>query len=388
MSTTVLATAATLLPADSITGGTGTGVVNTLELSGGGSFNLASLAKLTNFQIIDAQEGEAATAQTITLRAALKNVTVNVAADASGDASPGITIIGANDSDVINLGPGADTVTLGNGETVNGGSGTDVYNVTKTTIANTTIKGGSGTNTLVVNGGGTATMGANITGINAVQLATATKFTANSTAGLQISGSSVGGDTITLGAPTQSVIAGGPNETVDATAANAVASISGLGANSTLDITTGGTITLNAHTDVTTVKLTSASTLILNGMAFITADGSTGKDTIQAGGIDQTLTGGGGADTLIGYSGGFDTFKDTAAHLNGVTISDFVSSDQIDITNLAFAGATLTATASGANTLVTAKSGGTTTKFTINSITPAGFTLASDGATGILITHS
>ena len=227
MSTTVLATAATLLPADSITGGTGTGVVNTLELSGGGSFNLASLAKLTNFQIIDAQEGEAATAQTITLRAALKNVTVNVAADASGDASPGITIIGANDSDVINLGPGADTVTLGNGETVNGGSGTDVYNVTKTTIANTTIKGGSGTNTLVVNGGGTATMGANITGINAVQLATATKFTANSTAGLQISGSSVGGDTITLGAPTQSVIAGGPNETVDATAANAVASISG-----------------------------------------------------------------------------------------------------------------------------------------------------------------
>ena len=105
-------------------------------------------------------------------------------------------------------------------------------------------------------------------------------------------------------------------------------------------------------------------------MAFITADGSTGKDTIQAGGIDQTLTGGGGADTLIGYSGGFDTFKDTAAHLNGVTISDFVSSDQIDITNLAFAGATLTATASGANTLVTAKSGGTTTKFTINSITP------------------
>ena len=280
VSTTIVATAASLLPADSITGGTGTGVVNTLVLSGGGSFNLAALAKLTKFEVIDAP---GATEQTVTLRAGLKDATVNVAADTSGDASPGITIIGANDGDVINLGPGADTVTLGNGETVNGGAGTDIYDVTKTTIANTTIKGGSGSNTLVVTGGGTATMGANITGINAVQLATTTKFTANSTAGLQISGSSAGGDTITLGAPTQSVVAGGPKETVKASAANAGASVSGLGANSTLDISTSTIITiLNANTDVTTVKLTSASTLILNGMAFITADGSTGKDTIPA----------------------------------------------------------------------------------------------------------
>ena len=58
----------------------------------------------------------------------------------------------------------------------------------------------------------------------------------------------------------------------------------------------------------------------------------------QAGGIDQTLTGGAGADTLIGFSGGFDTFKDTAANLNGDTIQNFVVSDTIDLTNLAFAG--------------------------------------------------
>ena len=128
------------------------------------------------------------------------------------------------------------------------------------------------------------------------------------------------------------------------------------------------------------------------GMAFITADGSTSKDTIQAGGIDQTLTPDGGKDTLIGFSGGGDIFKDTAGHLNGVTISDFVtgaSGDSIDITNLASAGATLTATATGANTLVTVKSGGTTTKFTVTgSFSQAGFTLASDGAAGSLITHS
>ena len=280
VSTTIVATAATLLPTDKITGGTGTGVTNTLQLSGGGAFDLAALAKLTNIKVIAAQEGQGTTAQTVTLKAGL-NATVNVASAAGG----GITIIGANNTDVINLGAGNDTVTLGANETVNGGAGTDVYNVTKTTIGNTTIKGGTGSNTLVVTGGGNATMGTKITGINAVQLATTTNFTANTTAGLQISGSSTGGDTITLGAPTQSVIAGGANETIKATAANAGASISGLGANSTLDITTGGTIALNATTDVNTVKLSAASTLTLNTMQFITADGSSGDDTITAGGI-------------------------------------------------------------------------------------------------------
>ncbi len=383
VSTTIVATAATLLPADKITGGTGTGVINTLQLSGGGAFDLAAVTKLTNIQVIAAQEGQGPTAQIVTLRNNL-NATVNVASAAGG----GITIIGANNTDVINLGAGNDTVTLGSNETVNGGTGTDVYNVTKTTIANTTIKGGAGRNTLVVNGGGNATMGAKITGMNAVQLATTTNFTANTTAGLQISGSSTGGDTITLGAPTQSVIAGGPNETIKATAANAVASISGLGTNSTLQITNGGTITLNAATDVNTVKLSAASTLLLNDkISFIV--GSSGNDKITAGGIHQTLTGGAGADTLTGFSGGLDVFKDTAAGLNGDTIQSFMTSDTIDLTNLTFAGSTVTAVASGANTKVTVVSGLTRSAFTVaGSWSPSGFHLASDGATGTFLTHT
>ena len=105
VSTTIIATAATLLPGDSITGGTGTGVVNTLVLSGGGAFNLAALTKLTNMQFITAQEGQGAT---VTLRNNL-NATVSVTPDAVG----GITIIGATNADVINLGAGNDTVTLG-----------------------------------------------------------------------------------------------------------------------------------------------------------------------------------------------------------------------------------------------------------------------------------
>ena len=386
VSTTIVATAATLLPADKITGGTGTGVSNTLAAVRRWSVQPGSIGKADEHQ-----------RHRRTRRAGDERADGHAESRAERDgerglgprgASPGITIIGANNTDVINLGAGNDTVTLGSGETVNGGTGTDIYNVTKSTIGNVTIKGGSGSNTLMVTGGGNATMGTKITGINTVQLATTTNFTANTTAGLKISGSSTGGDTITLGAPTQSVIAGGPNETIKATAANAGALISGLGANSTLDITTGGTIALNAGTDVGTVKLSAASNLTLNGMQFI-AVGSSGNDTITAGGIGQTLTGGAGADTLIGFSGGFDTFSDTAAHLNGDTIKNFLTSDTIDLTNLAFAGSTVTAVASGANTKVTVVSGTTKSSFTLaGPFTASGFQLASDGATGAFLKYA
>jgi Ca2+-binding RTX toxin-like protein len=240
-----------------------------------------------------------------------------------------------------------------------------------------------------VTGGGNATMGTKITGINAVQLAATTTFAANTTAALQISGSSTGGDTITLGAPTQSVIAGGVNETIKATAANAGASISGLGTNSTLQITNGGTIALNAATNVGTVKLSAASNLTLNGMQFITATGSAGADTIKAGAINQTLTGGAGADTLVGFSGGSDIFKDTAANLNNDTISSFVASDKIDFTNLVYAATDKVTTAmSGANTKVTVTAGTTKSTFTLaGSWSASDFALTSDNVAGTILKH-
>src|SRR5208283_1779809 len=101
------------------------------------------------------------------------------------------------------------------------------------------------------------------TGVTAVQLAAPTNFTANALAGLKVSGSAAGGDTITLGASSQSVIAGGANEHVLVTAANAGALVHGLGANSTLEITTGGTVTLNQATSVATVLADAAIHLTL-----------------------------------------------------------------------------------------------------------------------------
>jgi len=376
---TIVAASNTLSPGDTIDGGGGT---NTLILSGGGNFDLTAPTTLANIQVIDAQEGAGAAAQTVTLRPGL-NATVNVASAAGG----GITIIGATNSDVIHLGNGTDTITMGAGEAVTGGSGNDTFNVTVSTIKSS-IQGGTGVNSLVVQGGGTVVMGGGITKMGSVSLASPTTFTANATANLRISGSAAGGDVITLGAASQSMVSGGANEWVKATAANASAVVSGLGANSTLEITSGGTVTENVTTDVGTVKLDGATTLNLNGMAFVTAIGSGGNDTISAGGIDQALTGGGGADTLIGYSGGFDTFRDMASGLNGDTIRAFLASDTIDITDLGFGAATLKATASGSNTLVTATSGATKATFTLaGSFSASGFVLASDGKTGTIITH-
>ena len=200
---TIIAKTATLTAGDTISAGTAT---NTLALQGGGTFNLATPATLTNIAIITAQEGAGATAQTVTLRAGL-NATVNVASD-TVDAAPTITIIGAANSDVINLGSGNDTVTLGAGETVNSGGGNNTFKVASANVGNVTINGGTkGTNTLSVTGGGPAIMGAGITGISTVQLASATTFTANATTGLKIVGSA-GADNITAGGTGQ-VLTGG-----------------------------------------------------------------------------------------------------------------------------------------------------------------------------------
>src|SRR5207248_1784259 len=82
---------------------------NTLKLVGGGAFDLRAPTTLVNVQTLSAQEGASATLQTVNLRNGL-NLTVNVA---SGPAGSSIKIIGANDASVINLGTGADAVTLG-----------------------------------------------------------------------------------------------------------------------------------------------------------------------------------------------------------------------------------------------------------------------------------
>ena len=291
---TIVATSSEMFASDQINGGGGT---NTLDLQGGGVFNLAALSVLSNIQVVNATEGLGAASPNVFLRNGL-NLTVNLL-DPAG--TTGATVHGANDADIINLGAGTDSVVLGSaGETVNGGSGTGLYYVTAATIG-ATINGGTGTNDLYVQGGGTLAMGSNITGMNAVFLVnagTSYNFTANATPGMVIH-ASTDNDTITVGDASQTVIGSTGNLLVLATADEAGIAVEGAtSANTTLEITTGGTITLNSADRNVTVQLDAASTLFLPGHSTVAINAVASGSTIVA--TDGLLSAG---DQLVGGSG-------------------------------------------------------------------------------------
>jgi hypothetical protein len=222
---------------------------NTLVLQGGGSFNLTVPYALAHIDTIDATEGVGAAAQTLVLREYV-NSTVNVASVAGGK----ITITGATNQDVIYLGSGTDTVTLGTGESLVAGTGKDtVYEYAQQA-----------------------------------------------------------GDLIT-----------------------------GAGTNVTLNISYGGTITLNAaDTGIGTVNLTGSNAFVFTASAeagLIVNYAATVAGSIAAGAAGQVLTGGtSGKLTFVGFGSGTTTYKDKYATINNDTIQNYTAGDLIDLTNLAF----------------------------------------------------
>lgn len=318
---TIVAANATLSSGDQINGGSGG--ANTLDLTGAGTFNLTLPTTLTNVQIVDAQEGQAAYSvgsqsfaannKIVTLRSGL-NVTVDVSPAVINPLNPKpatITIVGANDASVINLASGNDVVTVGSpAETVHGGTGADQIQVTASMIG-ATIDGGTGNSTLDVLDGGSVVMGASITNISGVTLA--------STPG--------------------------------------------------------------------------AMSFIANGIAgLVVTDSSKGADTVAAGGLNQTLTGGSGLDTFTGFSGGATTFKDLAAAINGDTINNFLSpGDMIDFTNVSFATLSKGFVENGGGTAgVLSVSDGThnAAATLTGSFSAANFSAAPDGGGGTSITYT
>jgi hypothetical protein len=202
-------------------------------------------------------------------------------------------------------------------------------------------------------------------------------------------------DTITVGSSSQSVIGSSGNLLVLATAADAGVAIRGGSGSNELEIETGGTTTLNSGDNNLTVQLTAANTtLMMNRMEFIHAEGSGGNDVIIASTAGQVLTGGGANDTLedAGHYG--VTFQDTITGIENDTLVDFSAADQIDITNLALASVKSSpvytgshgATSSGMLAISIA-SGQIDVKLT--GLAAGGtFTLASDTHGGTLVTYS
>jgi hypothetical protein len=143
-----------------------------------------------------------------------------------------------------------------------------------------------------------------------------------------------GTDTVVLGGIKNTVAAGGGTALVQATAAFASASVVGAATGSTtLEITSAGTVTLNAADTYLTVKLDGATKLTLSKLAFITANGANGHDTLIAGAANQTLIGG-TADVLTGFTGGGDLFTGASAALTGDSIGNWITGDTIDLTDM------------------------------------------------------
>ncbi|MGE0108349.1 MAG: calcium-binding protein [Bdellovibrionales bacterium] len=327
-SDTIIATSGTLSHDDVIDGQGGN---NALVLSGAGTFDLRVPAQLDNIQSIEAQEGQsryvsedgsidiASTRQAVYLRDGM-DATLHVASaalDAENPNTAGITIYGANNTATINLESGNDVVYLGSAaETVNGGSGNNTFYVDATTVG-ATINGGSGINTLRVMGGGSVTMGDNLSGISSVRLTTASTgqsqpdydFTANGLQNLTIYGTS-GDDTITLGDASQTVSTGTGNDHIIAAVDQASAAVIGSTGHAVFEITEGGTFSLNANTRNVTVQLDQASNITLNARAP-SVIGSDGDDIITAvnGSLRSTnsIDAAGGDNTLrLSGAGTFD----------------------------------------------------------------------------------
>jgi hypothetical protein len=104
------------------------------------------------------------------------------------------------------------------------------------------------------------------------------------------------------------------------------------------------------------------------------------------------LTGGGGHETFVGFSGGSTTFKDTAALLNGDTINNFTApGDVLDFTTVVFSKLhPLTFVENGTNTAgtLTVSDGTHTASVTLTGpFSPSNFHVARDALTGTAITY-
>jgi hypothetical protein len=325
------------------------GANNTLVALGAGTFNLAAHAVLTGIQVVDLQDPATGDTQYLDLRAG-GSLTVNV------QDTGVISVFGAADSDIINLGSGAATVTLGSDtETVNGGSGNETFNVTAAS-AGATINAGTGTNKVNVNGGGTVVAGA-ITNVQNIFLNTATvayDFIAN-TAKATIHASLNGNDTIVAGSSLQTIDGYNGHLTVQAATANAGALINSGTGGVTLDIINSGTVTVNAADNHVVVQLTAGDSLILPTNTLTVIQGSAaGDDTfIATNGVlraGQTIVAAGPGNTLVAQGSG--TFNLAApAVLSGIQVVDLTgaAAGQMQVLDLRAGGSLMVNVLDAAN---------------------------------------
>ena len=298
------------------------------------------------------------------------------------------TITGGSGNDTIDGAGGADIILAG------GGNDTVIYRGSETSI-----DGGSGSNTLVlataanINLGnadqtsGDSTNTTNFQNVDASALSSAVSITGSSLANTITGGS--GNDTIDGGGGADIIAAGGGNDTV--TYRGTETSIDGGSGSNTLVLATAVTVNLG-NADVTSgdsvnvanfgnvdasalsaaVALTGSSSAnsITGGSGNDTIDGAGGSDVIAAGGGSDTVTyrgsetsidGGSGNDTLIlAASGGITAIDFSVGAGSDQTTGDSVSVANFEHLDASGISSSLTVTGSSSANTITTGSGNDT----------------------------
>jgi hypothetical protein len=210
---------------------------------------------------------------------------------------------------------------------------------------------------------------------------------------------SSGNDVVTMGDVLETLHGGTGNDTAIVNKSTIGATIDGGGGVNTLQVKSGGIMAMgNNITNMQKVVLTPEVTAYdftanaINGL-LITDSNTLAFDTIRAGGLNQTLTGGGaGKETMFGFSGGNTTFKNNAATFNNDTIHNFDAPNAaIDITNMNSGNLQpISFVEDGSNTFgtLTVSDGTRTTALTLfGQFMAQNFHAASDGGSGTVITY-
>jgi Ca2+-binding RTX toxin-like protein len=345
----------------SIDGGAGT---NTLVMVAAATVNLANgdqtsgdSAAVSNFQNVDASA-------------------LSTALSISGSSAANI-ITGGSGNDTIDGGGGADVISAGGGN-----DSVSYYG------AETSIDGGTGTNTLLLktavavnlaNADVTSSDGVNATNfqnVDASALSSAVTLTGSSSVNTITGGS--GDDTIDGAGGADVISAGGGNDTV--TYRGAESSIDGGAGSDTLIFAATGSVTainLAAGDQTTGDGVTVSNFENVNASIFTTAvtvTGSSSANTITTGSGNDTIDGGGGTDVIAAGAGndtvsyyGAETSIDGGSGTNtlllkaAVTVNlanaDVTSGDAVNVTNFLNVDASALSTAvsltgsSSANTI-------------------------------------
>ncbi|MCD6035796.1 MAG: putative rane anchored cell surface hemagglutinin, partial [Rickettsiales bacterium] len=324
-------TRANFTSADTIDGSGGT---DTLTISDGGTFDIGTLA--TN--VTSVENLTVGAASTITYGTANFNTTGSGSADtftfALADFSASDTIAGGLGTDILNISDGgtfnigtlgasltsienltvgaASTITYGTANFSTTGSGSDdTFSFALTNFsASDTIAGGLGTDTLNISDGGTFNIGTLAANVSAVE---------NLTVGAA--------STITYGTANWNTTGSGSADTFSFTRANFTSAdtIDGSGGTDTLTISDGGTFnigTLGASlTSIENLTVGAAST-ITYGTANFSTTGSGSADTFTFALADfsasDTIAGGLGTDILNISDGGTFDIGTLAANVTAV----------------------------------------------------------------------